>query len=291
LILQITVLPTRNQKWLIALSFVLLGGMLLFVLFEKPPALPKVMVLPPRPFTMPDGDIPFRWIPAEWTQVRRLCRYAFKEPQQIIFDINCPDVTNTPASIIARNSLGKPLAETNGWAVWIISPWTFNHFLYAPGSRSFHAMQTAHYTRNRMKSTLMLGWGGDIRADFFPRLKKDGDDLLICLMAPTHFDIALRVQLHHDDTLFLMDVRQPELVTNRTEIEIRVREEPVVLTLAKGLTKIVTGNIKSNTGLVKMTLGSPATNVTGHEAISLNATNGGGAFQTNTNAQAFKQGP
>jgi|HubBroStandDraft_1064217.scaffolds.fasta_scaffold1350773_1 hypothetical protein len=53
---------------------------------------------------------------------------------------------------------------------------------------------------------------------------------------------------------------------------------------------MVSGNIKSNTGLVKMALLGPATNVTGHEVISLNATNGGGDFQTNSNAQAFKRG-
>jgi hypothetical protein len=53
----------------------------------------------------------------------------------------------------------------------------------------------------------------------------------------------------------------------------------------------VSGNINSNTGLLTVTVGSGANKVTGHGAILLNSTNGGGYFLTKTNAQAFKLGP
>jgi hypothetical protein len=52
----------------------------------------------------------------------------------------------------------------------------------------------------------------------------------------------------------------------------------------------VSGAINSKTGLLKVTIGSGPTKVTGYGAILLNATNGAGYFLTTTNAQAIKLG-
>ncbi len=51
-------------------------------------------------------------------------------------------------------------------------------------------------------------------------------------------------------------------------------------------TKTVIGSINPKTGLLTVTIGSGASKVTGHGAILLNATNGGGYFLTKTNAGA-----
>jgi len=53
----------------------------------------------------------------------------------------------------------------------------------------------------------------------------------------------------------------------------------------------VSGTINSKTGLLTVTFGTGPTKITGHGAILLNATNGGGYFLTKTNAQAIKLGP
>ena len=51
-------------------------------------------------------------------------------------------------------------------------------------------------------------------------------------------------------------------------------------------TKTVIGSINPKTGLLTVTIGSGASKVTGHGAILLNETNGGGYFLTKTNAGA-----
>lgn len=53
----------------------------------------------------------------------------------------------------------------------------------------------------------------------------------------------------------------------------------------------VSGAINSKTGLVTVTIGSGASEVTGYGAILLNETNGGGYFLTSTNAEAITLGP
>jgi len=53
----------------------------------------------------------------------------------------------------------------------------------------------------------------------------------------------------------------------------------------------VSGTINPRTGLLTVTIGSGASRVTGHGAILLNATTGGGYFLTKTNAQAIELGP
>jgi hypothetical protein len=266
---------------------VLLGGIFLLVRFDRPPALPEVMILPPTAFTMQEGRIPDRWIPAKWTWLQQKCRLVFGPPKWDVFDIQCPEITNTAAFIIDRNSLGRPDAEGGGMALWILSYWKLIRLdLHAPRS-----MGTALYAKDRMKATTQLGWRGDIRADFFLGRDTGTDDLSIRLATPTNSGITVRVQLHRDKALFFMDVRRPELATNRTAIEIWAREEPLVPMHPKGLKKMVSGTINSNTGPVTVTLGSDATNVTGHGAILLNATNGGGNSLTKTNSQASKLGP
>ena len=53
----------------------------------------------------------------------------------------------------------------------------------------------------------------------------------------------------------------------------------------------VSGSVNLKTGLLTVTIGSGASKVTGHGAILLNATTGGGYFLTKTNAQAIELGP
>jgi hypothetical protein len=65
--LQVTVTPTRNRKWLIALSFSLVVGMFLFVLLDELDTPPDIAILPLAPFTMKDGRVPDRWIPSKWS--------------------------------------------------------------------------------------------------------------------------------------------------------------------------------------------------------------------------------
>ena len=53
----------------------------------------------------------------------------------------------------------------------------------------------------------------------------------------------------------------------------------------------VSGTINPKTGLLTVTIGSGANKITGHGAILLNATNGGGYYLTKTNAQAITLEP
>jgi hypothetical protein len=76
-ILRITMMPPPNQKRLVALTLVLLGAVFLVVFFDKPQALPEVMMLAPGAFTMKDGRIPDRWIPAKWAWLQRACQRVF----------------------------------------------------------------------------------------------------------------------------------------------------------------------------------------------------------------------
>jgi hypothetical protein len=53
----------------------------------------------------------------------------------------------------------------------------------------------------------------------------------------------------------------------------------------------LSGSVNSKTGLLKVTIGSGASRVSGYGAILLNGTNGGGYFLTKTQAQAIQLGP
>ena len=55
--------------------------------------------------------------------------------------------------------------------------------------------------------------------------------------------------------------------------------------------KLLSGSINPKTGLLTVTIGSGAASLTGHGAILLNSTSGGGYFLAPTNAQAMKLEP
>ena len=217
------VIATRIRKWFIALSLVLLAGTFLFVFFYKPPALPEVMILPPTAFTIQEGRIPDRWIPAKWTWLQRACRSVFGPPKSVIFNIYCHQIANTAAFFIDRNTLGKPDAEGGGMALWILRVWKLDRLVY--GGR--YGMSTSLSADDRMKSTMLLGWRAEIRTDFFPRLDKETNDLSIRITPPSNFGIAVRVQIPHGSGLLFVDVGQPDFATSGTAIEITEREKPL----------------------------------------------------------------
>ena len=66
---------------------------------------------------------------------------------------------------------------------------------------------------------------------------------------------------------------------------------PVTITSGKVSGMSVSGSVNLKTGLLTVAIGSGPTKVTGHGAILLNASYGGGYFLTKTNAQAIKLAP
>ena len=117
----------RNWRWLIALTLVLLGGTLIFEFFGAPPAIQEVMFLSPSQLPLHGGRVPDRWIPLEWDWLRRTCRFVLGAPRRVGFEMQRTEESNTVASILAQNSLGKPEAEGNGLALWILPSRTLQH--------------------------------------------------------------------------------------------------------------------------------------------------------------------
>jgi hypothetical protein len=213
--LQITVVFPRNWRWLIALTLGLLGGIILMVLFATPPAVPEVMILPPSQLPKYSGRVPDRWIPLKWDWLRRTCRFLLGAPRRVGLEAARTYDSNTVASVLASNGLGKPVAEGNGMALWILPGRTLQH----PDGPPTHSLSGGVTADNRLRSKLTIG---GYSVNFFERLDKEMADLWISVAydsaSATNFALAVRVQLPLDKALLLLDVRHPEAKFNRTEI-------------------------------------------------------------------------
>jgi hypothetical protein len=214
-----------NQKWLIVLILVLLGGMLLFVFLARPPARPAVTILPPAPLVVKNGRVLDRWIPAKWTWLRRACRSILGDPRVVGYNIQFIEASETVASIVAKNSLGQPQAECNGLAVWILPGKALQRL---NGKADFGGNSWVRTTDQR-EARQFVGNMGDMRsADLFVGLKKGTCDLSIrlifCSGLRTNFDAAVRAQLPYDKALVLLDVRQPAAASNRMVCLIKADE-------------------------------------------------------------------
>jgi hypothetical protein len=214
-------MPPRNQKWLIILVLVLLGGVLLFLICATPPAFPAVTILPPGPLVVKSGRVPDRWIPAKWTWLHRACLFVLGAPRQAGFEIQFILDPESLASIITRNSLGQPQSESNGLAVWILPEGT----LQPPSGAATLFISPLVLTPNRTTKRSVFG---GYSAELFPRLESETIELSTRLIvrsaARTNFIAAVRAQLPHGAALFLVDVRQPDSATNRYEFLITADE-------------------------------------------------------------------
>jgi hypothetical protein len=214
-----------NRKWLIVLVLALLGGMLLVVCLDRPPALPAVIILSPAPLAVKSGRVPDRWIPANWTWLQRACRFVLGAPKQIGYDIQFIEASETVDSILAQNSLGQPQAQSNGLAVWILPVETMQQ----PKGASTTLCAPRVLTADRMEARLMFGSTTDsYSADMFAHLQKEtfdlSTDLIVTSAGQTNFVAAMRAQLPFANALFILDVRQPASATNRLEILITADE-------------------------------------------------------------------
>jgi hypothetical protein len=211
-------MPQRNQKWLIALAVVLLGGMLLFLICATPPAFPAVTILPPGPLVVKSGRAPDRWIPAEWTWLRRACRFVMGPLRQVGFHIQIIESSATVGSIVSQNFLGQPQAESNGLAVWIVPVGSLEPLKGAATSLSAPGITTA----DGMRATVGTSMGtSGFSADFFPLLEHEtvnlSTRLIVTSSGQTNFVAAVHAHLPYGQALFVLDVRQPESATNRYE--------------------------------------------------------------------------
>jgi len=211
----------RNQKRLIVLILLLSGGILLFVIFDRLPPLPTVMILPPAPLAVKTGRMPDRWIPLKWEWLRRACFFVFGRPRLVGFELQCIEASQTVASIVAQNSLGQPQAESNGVAVWTLPDGS----LQPPsGPAIIMPRDQFSFVEQAMMSTKV----GDVSADLFARLQKKTVDLstrlIVSSSGQTNFIAAARAQLPYGKALFVLDIRQPESATNRFEFLITAYE-------------------------------------------------------------------
>jgi hypothetical protein len=204
-----------NRKWLIAVALVSLGGIILVVCIDRPAALPAVVILPSTPLVVKSGRVPDRWIPAKWTWLQKACQRVLGPPRTVWLDIQFREVQGTLKSIIAQNFLGQPLCESNGVAVWIVSA--------RPRPRFIRDSPISAANLTVVKRTSF--WE---TAEVFPRLKGETIDLSTLLIdasaTQTNFVAAIRAQLPYDKELFVLDVRRPEMATNRAGIWIAADE-------------------------------------------------------------------
>jgi hypothetical protein len=201
----------RNHKWLVGLILLLLVATLLVVIFDRPPALPTVMILPPSPLAVKTGRAPDRWIPAKWVWLRRACLSLFGQPRQVGFNEHFIEFSGTVASIVAQNSLGPPQAQSNGLAIWILSAGTRKRLngVLSLGSPSI-------MTTERTQAQL---WFLGYSAELFPRLEKETVDLSMNVFATstaqTNSVATVCVQLPYGKALFFLDAQQSETDRHR----------------------------------------------------------------------------
>jgi hypothetical protein len=179
------------------------------------------MILPPTPLAVKSGRVPDRWIPVKWLWLRRACRLLLKAPRQVHLDLEWSNASNTVASVLAQNSLGKPDAEGNGLALWILPGRTLQQPVGAPN----YSVSGGIVSDDRQESGMQMG---DYTVDLFARLDKETVDLWSSFIYNTasqsNSALAVRVQLPFDKALLFLDVRQPDLASNRTEIVITADE-------------------------------------------------------------------
>jgi hypothetical protein len=213
-----------KPKRLIALALVLLGGALLLVNFDRPPALPAVMILPPGPLVVQSGRVPDRWIPAKWGWLHRACQFVFGPPRQVGFKIQFIENFGKVVSIVAQNSLSQPQAESNGLAVWILP----ESMLQRPNAAATILSAPRVITADRSQASVGIYGIAGYRADLFPRLEKETVDLssrlTITSAGQTNIVAALRAQLPYGQGLLVLDVRQPESAARRMEFVIMADE-------------------------------------------------------------------
>jgi hypothetical protein len=214
-----------KRKRLIALALVLLVGTLLFVIFDKPPALPAVMFLPPGPLAVKNDLNPYRLIPVKWTWLQRTCLFFLGRTRVITFSFQFLESSESVASILAQNSLGQAQAESNGLAVWIVP----EDILERPKGVATRGRALRVISEEGMQARAMIKENVmAYSADVFSRLGKETVDLstrlIVTSAAQTNFVAAMRAQIPQGHALFVLDVRHPESPTNRMAFVITADE-------------------------------------------------------------------
>lgn len=214
-----------NQKRFIALALVILCGVVASVYFQKPPVLPAVILLPPGPLVVKSGRVPDRWIPNKWTWLHRACRFLRGPDRQLVFGIKNIESADSVATIMARNSLSQPQAETNGVAIWILPE---NSIKKSAGAETILCSARVSTVERMLSTVTAMEGSASYTTTLFGRLEKDTVDLtsLVVIASETETNLfpAVRTQIPFGSALFLLDVRHPELATNRTEIVITAEE-------------------------------------------------------------------
>lgn len=214
-----------RPKRVIALVLALAGVVILFLIFDKPPALPPVMILPPGPLAVKSGRAPDRWIPRKWTWLHRACQF-FLGPQRVVhINVQFMETSEKVATFMAENSFGQPQAESNGLAVWILPAGTLR-----PNNGAVTILGAVRIltVAQQMARASVVDKVATHSADLFPRLGNDTVDLSTRLIAilgwQTNFVASVRAQLPYGQNLFVLDVTQPDLATNRMEFVITADE-------------------------------------------------------------------
>ena len=200
---------------------VLLGGMILFAVFEKAPVLPTVLVLPSAPLAVKSGRVPDRWIPANWAWLQRACRFLFGPPRRVGYTVSFIVNSEAVDSIVNPNSLGQPLAQSNDLAIWIVPDnllqRTWSTAALVATSIGQPIIDNAEWLSN------FRHWSGDNGAGYsatlYSRLEKETADLWVRLAVTswgqTNCIAAVRAQLPYGKALFILGARQPESESNR----------------------------------------------------------------------------
>jgi len=201
-----------KRKRLLGLVLVLLVGSVLFVVLDKPPALPAVMILPPGPLAVKSGRVPDRWIPAKWGWLRRACGSVLGYPRQVTCNVQFIETSANVASILAGN---QPQVESNGVAIWFLPDGKLR-----PLQGAAKILNAARVTseEQRMASVAVVDKTESHSADLFSRLGKETIDLstrlIVTTNGQTNFVEGIRAQLPYGHALFVLDVRQPKAATN-----------------------------------------------------------------------------
>jgi hypothetical protein len=210
-----------NRKRIIALVFVLLGGMILSAVFDKAPVLPAVLILPSAPLAVKNGRVPDRWIPANWTWLHRVSRFLFGPPKRVGYTVSFIVNSEAVDSIVNPKSLGQPLAQSNGLAIWIVPdnllqrPWsTADLVATSIGQPNIDNAERLSNSRCR------IGDGEDGYSEtLYSRLGKETADLwsrlVVTSWSQTNCIAAVRSQLPYGRALFILGVRQPGSESNR----------------------------------------------------------------------------
>jgi len=214
-----------KRKRLVLLALAVSGGLFLFFILETPPVLPAVMILPPGPLVVKCGRVPDRWIPARWGWLHRACWFVLGYPSQVTCKLQFVESSGNVASIVARNSLGQPQAESNGVAIWFLPDGKLGP---PQDARQILGAARINSEVQQMARGAVVKRAARYSAELFSRLEKETVDLstrlVVTANGQTNFVASLRGQLPYGQALFVLDVRQPDLATNRMEFMITVDE-------------------------------------------------------------------